>query len=168
MESEAPRPDPNLHRLLLGSSMGQLPRPQSPAESVSVWTLGVTKRNRRLTYLYTSDPCVLDEDADLLLVVDVTELDLRGAVHEIGTLFQREVDDIDAVTRAALETRWHPSPKDDDVKVQYPLGKSSLKYRQSPKRFRASLWTSLHFGCSMKNDTHRSCGGVCCAAPSRN
>ena len=30
----------------------------------------------RMTYLYTSDPCVLDDDADLLLVADITVLDL--------------------------------------------------------------------------------------------
>ena len=79
----------------------------------------------------TSDPCVLDDDADLLLVADVTVLGLRGAFHEIGPL-PKEVDDRDVVTRAALETNGTLLLHSDDVTVPHPLGKPSINIRQSP------------------------------------
>ena len=40
---------------------------------------------------------------DLLLVDDIKEPVHRGAIHEIGSLFQREVGVKDTVTRAAHE-----------------------------------------------------------------
>ena len=54
---------------------GSFQAPDHQLESISVFN--------------TFDPCVLDDNAVLKLVVDVTELDPREALQRNGQLFQR-------------------------------------------------------------------------------
>ena len=57
-----------------------------------------------------------------MLVVDVTVLDPREALHDMGNSSKVGVG-IVLVTREALETNGNPIFTDDDVKVLLPLGK---------------------------------------------
>ena len=88
MDPETPRLTQFLLRLLL-IFLGKL--------------IGPKHQHGWIGVLNTSDPCVLDDDAVFLLVVDGTELDTRGAFHDIGPL-PKDVDAKDVVTRDALET----------------------------------------------------------------
>ena len=73
----------------------------------------------------TFDPCVLDDNAVFQLVVDVTELDPREALHEMGNSSKVGVG-IVLVTKDALETIGTLFFTDDNAKVLLPLGKSSI------------------------------------------
>ena len=91
--------------------MGKLPRPRSPAR--------IDKR------LNTFDPCVLDDNAVLKLSVDVTVLDPREALHDMGNSSKVGVG-IVLVTKDALKTIGNPFFTGDNAKVPLPLGKSSI------------------------------------------
>ena len=90
-----PRPsgsDSILHRLLL-IFLGKLLGPNHQLESISVFN--------------TFDPCVLDDDAVYLLVVDVTVLDPRNAF----TIIDKSAKDVVAKVldpKGALETNGTP------------------------------------------------------------
>ena len=78
-----------------------------------------------MAYLYTFDSCVLDDDAVLMLFVDITELDPREALHEMGNSCKVGIG-IVLVTKDALETIGTLFFTDDNAKVLLPLGKSSI------------------------------------------
>ena len=75
---------------------------------------------------YTFDPCVLDDNAVLKLIVDVTVLDPREALHDMGNSSKVGVG-IVLVTKDALETIGNPFFTGDNAKVPLSLGKSSIK-----------------------------------------
>ena len=110
---QIPRPsgsDSILHRLLL-IFLGKLLGPNHQLKSISIFN--------------TFDPCVLDNGAVLLFIVDGTILDPREAFNDMGNSSKDGVG-IVLVTRDALETNGTPFLTDDDVKVCYPLGKPSI------------------------------------------
>ena len=80
--------------------MGKLPNPDHQLESVSIFN--------------TFDPCVLDDDAVLILVGDVTVPDPREALHDMGNPSKYGVG-IVLVTREDLETNVNPFFLADDV-----------------------------------------------------
>ena len=77
-----------------------------------------------MTYLNTFDPCVL------MLVVDVTELDPREALHDMSNSSKVGIG-IVLVTREALNNFGSFFLIDDDIKVCYPL-ESLLKILGNP------------------------------------
>ena len=72
----------------------------------------------------TFDPCVLDDNAVFQLVVDVTELDPREALNEMGNSSKEVVAKV-LHLRDALETNGNPFTI-VNTKVLLPMGKPSI------------------------------------------
>ena len=98
-----------LHRLLL-IFLGKL--------------IGPNHQHGPISISYTSDHCVFGDDAVHLLIVDVTELDPREALHDMGNSSKEVVAKVHHL-RDALETIGKPFTV-VDAKVLLTLGKPSI------------------------------------------